>query len=94
MESLSKLFLQSGAVIVLKGSSTDGKKASEMLKQPLGTDFKIGVGGHRELPWGPQPVLFMVACRSHHGAERMEQEQLVVLCLITFDQRRSFYDTL
>ena len=52
----------------MKGSSTDGKKASEMLKQPLGTDFKIGVGGHRKLPSGPQPVVFVVACRRHHGS--------------------------
>lgn len=46
-------------------------------------------------------ALRTTVCPRHDGAptdttgvECMDQEQLMVLCLITSDQKRSFYDTL
>lgn len=64
-----------------------------MLKRPiLGTAFKIWVGGHRNRQAHSLSSLHGGMHTNTTGVECMDQEQLMILCLITFDQR-SFYDT-
>ena len=80
----------------MKESPKEDKKASDMLKQPiLSADFKIGIKRTQKFTLRNiiSPLYGSMPTDTTTG-ECMDQEQLMILCPVTFDQRRSFYDTL